>query len=152
MRSDFKIPGVLYESLSIFLLLAVVAAGALIPLAAYPVLRGIGKLSRAGAGSIAAHYGSVSVVTFAVGSSYLTRLGETAEVAWPAGARRPACRGDPLVHRGLAARQGRAELLIALFLFMTAAVSAHLLIKAALKLDPSLRPPGPPSGPGDPKA
>ena len=44
------------------------------------------------------------------------------------------------------------ELLIALFLFMTAPVSAHLLIKAALKLDPSLRPPAPPSGPGDPRA
>jgi len=102
VRSDLKIPGVLYESLSIFLLLAigmkggvelaryplldvalpalvVVMAGALIPVAAYPVLRRIGKLSRADSGSIAAHYGSVSVVTFAVGSAYLARLGETAE-------------------------------------------------------------------------
>ena len=84
VRSDLKIPGVLYESLSIFLLLAiglkggvelaryslldvavpalvVVAVGALIPLAAFPVLRRIGKFSRADAGSIAAHYGSVSV-------------------------------------------------------------------------------------------
>jgi len=102
VRSDLKIPGVLYESLSIFLLLAiglkggvelaryplldvalpalaVVVAGALIPLAAFPVLRRVGKLSTADAGSIAAHYGSVSVVTFAVGSSYLARLGEAAE-------------------------------------------------------------------------
>ena len=102
VRSDLKIPGVLYESLSIFLLLAiglkggvelaryplldvalpaliVVAAGALIPLAAFPLLRRIGKLSRADAGSIAAHYGSVSVVTFAVASAYLVRLGEVAE-------------------------------------------------------------------------
>ena len=102
VRSDLKIPGVLYESLSIFLLLAiglkggvelaryplldvalpalvVVAVGALIPLAAFPVLRRIGKLSRADAGSIAAHYGSVSVVTFAVASTYLVRLGEVAE-------------------------------------------------------------------------
>ena len=102
VRSNLKIPGVLYESLSIFLLLAiglkggvelaryplldvalpalaVVAAGALIPLAAFPVLRHLGKLSRADAGSIAAHYGSVSVVTFAVGSTYLARLGEAAE-------------------------------------------------------------------------
>ena len=101
-RSDLKIPGVLYESLSIFLLLAiglkggvelaryplldvalpalaVVAVGALIPLAAFPVLRHVGKLSRADSGSIAAHYGSVSVVTFAVGSTYLTRLGEAVE-------------------------------------------------------------------------
>jgi multicomponent K+:H+ antiporter subunit G len=36
------------------------------------------------------------------------------------------------------------ELLIMLFLFLTAPVSAHLLIKAALKLDPRLRPPPPP--------
>ncbi|MDP2818368.1 MAG: Na+/H+ antiporter subunit G [Polaromonas sp.] len=35
------------------------------------------------------------------------------------------------------------ELLITLFLFMTAPVSAHLLIKAALKVDPSQRPPPP---------
>ncbi len=44
------------------------------------------------------------------------------------------------------------ELLIALFLFMTAPASAHMMIKAALKLDSSLRPPGPRSGPCDPKA
>ena len=88
VRSDLKIPNVRYELLSIFLLLAiglkggvelaryplldvalpalaVVAAGALIPLAAYPVLRRFGKLPRADAGSIAAHYRLVSVVTFA---------------------------------------------------------------------------------------
>lgn len=102
VRSDLRIPGVLYESLSIFLLLAiglkggvelaryplasvalpalvVVLGGALIPLVAYPVLRRIGRLSRADAGSIAGHYGSVSVVTFAVGTSYLARLGHEAE-------------------------------------------------------------------------
>ncbi|QTX22545.1 MULTISPECIES: sodium-dependent bicarbonate transport family permease [Comamonadaceae] len=102
VRSDLRIPGVLYESLSIFLLLAiglkggvelarhplssvalptlvVVAAGALIPLVAYPVLRRLGRLSRADAGSIAGHYGSVSVVTFAVGTTYLARLGQEFE-------------------------------------------------------------------------
>jgi multicomponent K+:H+ antiporter subunit G len=35
------------------------------------------------------------------------------------------------------------ELLITLFLFMTAPVSAHLMIKAALALDPQARPPAP---------
>ena len=59
--------------------LVVVAAGALIPLVAYPLLRRIGRLSRADAGSIAGHYGSVSVVTFAVGTTYLARLGQPAE-------------------------------------------------------------------------
>lgn len=102
IRSDLRIPAVLYESLSIFLLLAiglkggvelarypvselvfaaacVVLAGALIPLIAYPVLARLGKLPRADAASIAAHYGSVSVVTFAVGSTYLIGQGEAAE-------------------------------------------------------------------------
>ncbi len=36
------------------------------------------------------------------------------------------------------------EFAITLFLFLTAPVSAHLLIKAAMKLQPSLRPPPPP--------
>ena len=42
-------------------------------------------------------------------------------------------RGAPSLH----------ELLITLFLFMTAPVSAHLMIKAALALDPAARPPLP---------
>ncbi|HQY75434.1 MAG TPA: Na+/H+ antiporter subunit G [Rhodoferax sp.] len=45
------------------------------------------------------------------------------------------------------AGQGRAsghELLITLFLFLTAPVSAHLLVKAAMKLTPGSRPPPPP--------
>jgi hypothetical protein len=101
-RSDLKIPAVLYESLSIFLLLAiglkggvelarqslpelivpaliVVGIGALLPLIAFPVLQRLGKLSRADAASVAAHYGSVSVVTFAVGAAYLVNLGQDYE-------------------------------------------------------------------------
>ncbi len=35
------------------------------------------------------------------------------------------------------------ELVITLLVFMTAPVSAHLLVKAAFRLDPSLRPPLP---------
>jgi len=35
------------------------------------------------------------------------------------------------------------ELLITLFLFLTAPVSAHLLVKAALALEPGARPPKP---------
>lgn len=38
------------------------------------------------------------------------------------------------------------ELSITLFLFITAPVSAHLLIKAAMKLDPSARPEPPTQG------
>lgn len=45
--------------------------------------------------------------------------------------------GEPSLH----------ELLIALFLFITAPVSAHLIVKAAMRLDPSLRP----RPPGEPR-
>lgn len=97
-RSDLKFPQALYEGLSIYLLLAiglkggvelakhdlaslvgpslaVIAMGAALPLLAYPILRFAGGLARADAASIAAHYGSVSVVTFAVASAYLARQG-----------------------------------------------------------------------------
>src|SRR5574343_230136 len=102
VRSDLKIPGVLYESLSIFLLLAiglkggvelarqplselllpvvvVVGIGALLPLIAFPILQHVGKITRADTASVAAHYGSVSVVTFAVASTYLTSHGQDFE-------------------------------------------------------------------------
>ena len=42
------------------------------------------------------------------------------------------------------------ELLITLFLLVTAPVSAHLLVKAALRLDPAQRPPLPPAPPKRP--
>ena len=94
LRSDLKIPGSIYEALSIYILLAIglkggvevakhpvgellgkgviiVLIGALIPLLAFPVLRYMGRLSRADAAAIAAHYGSVSVVTFSVGVTLL---------------------------------------------------------------------------------
>lgn len=37
------------------------------------------------------------------------------------------------------------ELLITLFVFLTAPVSAHMMVKAALRLDPRLLPPDPPT-------
>ncbi len=59
--------------------------------------------------------------------------------------------GCVLVASALAfALRGQAslhELLITLFLFITAPVSAHLLVKAALKQQPKLRPPLPPLPP-----
>jgi uncharacterized protein len=48
------------------------ALGLLIPLLLYPVLRRLIGLNGFDAASVAAHYGSVSVVTFAVASAYLT--------------------------------------------------------------------------------
>ncbi len=95
-KSDLRLPEALYETLSIFLLLAiglkggvelakvpfadvavqagsVLAMGFLLPLPAFAILRGLGRLPRPDAASIAAHYGSVSVVTFAVATAYLAR-------------------------------------------------------------------------------
>jgi hypothetical protein len=48
------------------------ALGLLIPLLLYPLLRRLVGLGGFDAASVAAHYGSVSVVTFAVASAYLT--------------------------------------------------------------------------------
>ena len=94
VKSDLALPGVLYETLSIYLLLAIglkggvelskqsldavipqmlfcLALGLTIPLLLYPVLRRLVRLNGFDAASVAAHYGSVSVVTFAVASAYL---------------------------------------------------------------------------------
>jgi uncharacterized protein len=95
LRSELKLPSALYDSLSLVLLLTIglkggegLAQQALLPLApqllavialgmgqtllAFFVLQGLGKFGRSDAASIAAHYGSVSVATFAVGAHWLT--------------------------------------------------------------------------------
>ncbi|MFY8351183.1 sodium-dependent bicarbonate transport family permease [Pseudoalteromonas sp. SSM20] len=51
--------------------IAVVAFGLLLPLVAYPILRYFGQLDKINAGAIAAHYGSVSVATYAVAVALL---------------------------------------------------------------------------------
>lgn len=96
LKSDLKLPAGLYETLTIYLLVAiglkggfelsqnsvaslvlpiavVVAASAVTPMLAYQVLFRLGRLSHHDSASISAHYGSVSVVTYAVGASFLTR-------------------------------------------------------------------------------
>jgi len=101
-RSDLKIPAVLYESLSIFLLLAiglkggvalsqydpvsllgpivvVLAASCLVPIGAFFIAHRMGGYSRFDSGALAAHYGSVSVVTFAVATSLLMKQSIEAE-------------------------------------------------------------------------
>ena len=102
LRSDLKMPSALYETLSIFLLiaiglkggvelaknplmavlpigLAIILIAALIPLLAFPILHYLGKFSRPDSASIAAHYGSVSVVTFAVAVTFLGNLNASYE-------------------------------------------------------------------------
>ncbi|MDJ0759846.1 MAG: sodium-dependent bicarbonate transport family permease [Woeseiaceae bacterium] len=94
-KSDLKIPPAIYELLSIMLLLtiglkggvelsrspmgglwlqaiAVLAMGFIFPLFIYPLARKVGRIGQSDAASLAAHYGSVSVATFAVGIAFLT--------------------------------------------------------------------------------
>lgn len=98
MRSDLRLPPAIYDFLSMYLLLSiglkggselagqsllpllpkvmvVVGVGVVLPLAAYPVLRGLGRFRRVDAASIAAHYGSVSVGTYAVAAAFLSSRG-----------------------------------------------------------------------------
>jgi uncharacterized protein len=105
-RSDLRLPEPLYEALAIYLLLAIglkggaqlaqqpfmavapqagaaIVLGALIPCLAFPVLLKLGRLARADAASIAAHYGSVSVVTYAVAVSALAARSISAEPYMP---------------------------------------------------------------------
>jgi len=93
-RSDLRLPPAVYDLLSTLLLLtiglkggvelarssfgglapqvlAVLAMGFTLPLLVYPLVRRLGRLDRPNAASIAAHYGSVSVATYAVGVSFL---------------------------------------------------------------------------------
>jgi hypothetical protein len=94
LRSELRFPSAIYDFLSILLLLAiglkggielakqplfvllpqmvaVVIVGFILPLVAFPVLHYVGRFKRADAASIAAHYGSVSVGTYAVAVAYL---------------------------------------------------------------------------------
>jgi len=93
-RSDLKFPDELYTALSIYLLLAIglkggaelartpmdqiagpalatLALGVSIPLWSYAIVRRIGRLGVPDAAALAAHYGSVSVVTFIAALSFL---------------------------------------------------------------------------------
>lgn len=95
VRAEMRLPSAIYEFLSIILLLAiglkggielskqsigdllpdamaVVAMGFVLPLLAFPLLRYIGRFDKVDAASVAAHYGSVSVGTYAVAVTYLT--------------------------------------------------------------------------------
>lgn len=93
-RSDLKFPEPLYTALSIYLLLAIglkggaalsvtplgefggpalatLALGLTIPLWSYAIVRRLGRMSVPDAAAIAAHYGSVSVVTFIASLAFL---------------------------------------------------------------------------------
>ena len=106
VKSDLEIPKPLYQGISIYLLLAIglkggvelsktpmnefilpagatLLLGCLTPLIAFAVLRYLGKLDVTNSSAIAAHYGSVSVVTFIASISYLEALGVSSEGFMP---------------------------------------------------------------------
>lgn len=98
IKSDLKIPDSIYSALTIYLLLAVglkggvslsesslsqvalpllatLLLGILTPILAYGVLRRLGKFDPTNSAAIAAHYGSVSAVTFFACQAYLQTAG-----------------------------------------------------------------------------
>ena len=101
-KSDLRFPEPLYVGLTIYLLIAIgfkggvaiaeagiakvwlpalaaMALGAFIPLWTYPVLRLGGKFSAVDAAAVAAHYGSVSAVTFIAATNYLKAIDQPFE-------------------------------------------------------------------------
>ncbi|MDR9416208.1 MAG: sodium-dependent bicarbonate transport family permease [Gracilimonas sp.] len=106
VKSDLEFPRPIYQALSIYLLLAIglkggvelsttpfsefvwpaastLFLGILTPLIAYAVLRYLGKLDIDNSAGIAAHYGSVSAVTFIAAISYVETLGLSSEGFMP---------------------------------------------------------------------
>ncbi|MCX6954249.1 MAG: sodium-dependent bicarbonate transport family permease [Verrucomicrobia bacterium] len=98
LRSDLRFPDALYTALTIYLLtaigfkggvaiheagwrtvigpaLAATLLGAAVPLWVYPLLRFGGRLRAVDAAAVAAHYGSVSAVTFIAATNYLKGIG-----------------------------------------------------------------------------
>ena len=107
LRSDLRIPETLYASLSIYLLLAIglkggvalsntsvaafagpalgtLALSLVTPLTAFGVLHRLLGFDRVNAAALAAHYGSVSAVTFLAAVSFATLLGLPSEGFMPA--------------------------------------------------------------------
>lgn len=107
LRSDMRFPEQLYHGLSIYLLLAIglkggvainsnsgphlwmllgmgIVVSAVTPLWCYPILRKLCRLDGANSAAVAAHYGSVSVVTFLAATSFLQRIAVDYEGFLPA--------------------------------------------------------------------
>ena len=97
-KSDLRVPAEIRDAIGIYLLLAIglkggeklhgsdlgplvlpvlltLALGVVIPVIAFAVLGRLGRLPRVDAAAVAAHYGSTSVVTFAVAQNFLLRAG-----------------------------------------------------------------------------
>jgi hypothetical protein len=141
-RADLRLPSAIYDFVSTLLLLAIglkggvelardggglplgelggiLLLGFLLPLPAYAAARGIGRLGRADAASLAAHYGSVSVGTYAVVIGYLATRGiafEARAPVWVVLLEVPAIVAGILLARGLSGKLAWGRLLRELFL------------------------------------
>jgi hypothetical protein len=106
VRSELTFPREVYVGLSLYLLFAIglhggvelshtnlrdilapaavtLLLGILTPLIAFATLRGVGKFSISDAAGIAAHYGSVSAVTFIAANQFVTGMGLAPEAFMP---------------------------------------------------------------------
>jgi uncharacterized protein len=106
MRSEFSLPKDVYSALSIYLLFALglkggvelahasfdsiiapagvtLLLGTITPLSTYAVMRYVGRFSTSDAAGMAAHYGSVSAVTFIAAQQFMQRVGAPAEGFMP---------------------------------------------------------------------
>jgi uncharacterized protein len=107
VKSDLEFPEALYHALTIYLLLAIglkggialaatpladiavpllatIALGVVTPLTAFAVLRWVGRIDQVNAAAIAAHYGSVSAVTFLAAQTFAGTVGDVVEGYLPA--------------------------------------------------------------------
>ncbi len=135
-KSDLKFPEPLYVGLTIYLLVAIgfkggvaiaeaglgkvwlpalaaMTLGALIPLWTYPLLRFGGRFAAVDAAAIAAHYGSVSAVTFIAATNYLKAVNQPYEsyaTAFLAVMESPAILVGVVLGKLASSRGGRADL------------------------------------------
>lgn len=144
-RSDLAIPEALAKGMSLYLMAAIglkggvavsksgidatvlaalgagIAASFLLPFLAFGLLRSFGRLDRLNAGAVAAHYGSVSVVTFVTAVEILEARGQPPGgymVAVMAAMETPAILTGLLLARGLGGSGGQrtGEMLHEVFL------------------------------------
>lgn len=143
-RSDLAIPEAIAKGMSLYLMAAIglkggvavsksgidstvlaalgagIAASFLIPFAAYALIKGFGRLDRINAGAVAAHYGSVSVVTFVTAVEILEAQSKPPGgymVAVMAAMETPAILSGLLLARGMGSKgdQSKGELLHEVF-------------------------------------
>ena len=134
-RSDLAIPEAIAKGMSLYLMAAIglkggievaesgldgtvltalalgIGAGFVMPLYAYWTLKGFGRLDRINAGAVAAHYGSISVVTFVTAVEIYELQGIPPEgymVAVMASMESPAILAGLLLARGAGSKDGQS--------------------------------------------